>query len=68
MDHREIKETPIWQLFQKGQSYGHRVNRFRDTDRNYRMYNGDQWAGANLGGIEPVQINFIKSKISLLVF
>jgi hypothetical protein len=31
-----------------------------DTDRNYRMYNGDQWNGAKLGGIEPVQKNFIK--------
>ena len=24
------------------------------------MYNGDQWAGAKLGGVEPVQKNFIK--------
>ena len=60
MDLREIKETPIWQLYEKGRNYHRRVGIFVDTDRNYRMYNGDQWDGANLGGIEPVQKNFIK--------
>jgi hypothetical protein len=33
---------------------------YTDTDKNYRMYNGDQWGGAKLGEIEPVQKNFIK--------
>jgi hypothetical protein len=33
---------------------------YTDTDRNYRMYNGNQWDGAKLGGVEPVQKNFIK--------
>jgi hypothetical protein len=31
-----------------------------DTDRNYKFYNGDQWSGAKLGDVEPVQKNFIK--------
>lgn len=60
MNEREIRETPIWQLFEKGRNYLRRIGAFVDTDRNYRMYNGDQWDGANLGGIEPVQKNFIK--------
>ena len=60
MDLREIQETPIWRLFQKGQDYHRRMNVYTDTDRNYRMYNGDQWAGAKLGDVEPVQKNFIK--------
>lgn len=60
MDLQEIKETPIWQLYEKGRNYHRRVGIYTDTDRNYRMYNGNQWEGAKLGDIEPVQKNFIK--------
>ena len=60
MDVMEIKETPIWSLFEKGRNYHRRVGIYVDTDRNYRMYNGNQWEGANLGDVEPVQKNFIK--------
>ena len=60
MDLQEIRETPIWELFEKGRNYHRRTNIYVDTDRNYRMYNGNQWEGANLGGVEPVQKNFIK--------
>lgn len=56
----EIKETPIWQLYQKGQNYHRITGIYTDTDRNYRMYNGNQWEGAKLGDVEPVQKNFIK--------
>ena len=60
MDLQEIRETPIWSLYEKGRNYHRRMNIYTDTDRNYRMYNGNQWEGANLGGVEPVQKNFIK--------
>ena len=60
MDIREIQETPIWQLYEKGRNYHRRVGIYVDTDRNYRMYNGNQWEGAKLGDVEPVQKNFIK--------
>ena len=60
MDLREIKETPIWRLFEKGRSYQLSMNMITDTDKNYRMYNGNQWDGAKLGDVEPVQKNFIK--------
>ena len=60
MDIREIKETPIWGLYEKGRNYHRRVGIYVDTDRNYRMYNGNQWEGAKLGDVEPVQKNFIK--------
>ena len=60
MDLQQIRETPIWQLYEKGRNYHRRMNIYTDTDRNYRMYNGNQWEGANLGGVEPVQKNFIK--------
>ena len=57
---KEIKETPIWRLFEKGRNYLRLTNVYEDTDKNYRMFNGDQWAGLKLGGVEPVQKNFIK--------
>ena len=60
MDLREIKETPIWTLYDKGRNYHRRIGIYVDTDRNYRMYNGNQWEGAKLGDVEPVQKNFIK--------
>ena len=60
MDIREIKETPIWGLYEKGRNYHRRTNIYVDTDRNYRMYNGNQWEGAKLGDVEPVQKNFNK--------
>ena len=60
MDIREIQETPIWGLYEKGRNYHRRVGIYTDTDRNYRMYNGNQWEGAKLGDVEPVQKNFIK--------
>ena len=60
MDIQEIKETPIWTLYEKGRNYHRQTGIYVDTDRNYRMYNGDQWGGAKLGDVEPVQKNFIK--------
>ena len=60
MDIQEIMETPIWGLYEKGRNYHRRVGIYVDTDRNYRMYNGNQWEGAKLGDVEPVQKNFIK--------
>lgn len=60
MDIREIKETPIWGLYEKGRNYHRMTGIYSDTDKNYRFYNGNQWDGAKLGGVEPVQKNFIK--------
>ena len=60
MDIKEIQQTSIWTLYEKGQNYHRQVGIYTDTDRNYRMYNGDQWGGAKLGDVEPVQKNFIK--------
>lgn len=67
MDIQEIKETPIWQLFQKGRSFHHRTNIYTDTDRNYRMYNGNQWDGVQMGDVEPIQKNFIKPVVKYKV-
>ena len=56
----DIKETPIWQLYEKGRNFHRLRGIYTDTDRNYRFYNGNQWEGAKLGDVEPVQKNFIK--------
>lgn len=60
MDREEIRETAAWQLYEKGRNYHRLTGIYTDTDRNYRMYNGNQWEGAKLGDVEPVQKNFIK--------
>ena len=60
MDIKEIQETPVWGLYEKGRNYHRMTGIYTDTDRNHRMYNGDQWGGAKLGDVEPVQKNFIK--------
>ena len=60
MELNEIITTPIWDLYEKGRNYHRRVGIYTDTDRNYRFYNGNQWEGAKLGDVEPVQKNFIK--------
>lgn len=60
MDVAEIKETQIWALYEKGRNYHRMMGIYDDTDRNHRFYNGNQWDGVKLGGIEPIQKNFIK--------
>ena len=60
MDMEDIQETGIWQLYERGRNYNRMMGVYVDTDRNYRFYNGNQWEGAKLDGVEPVQKNFIK--------
>ena len=64
---KDIKETDIWQLFEKGRSYLRQKNVYTDTDLNYRMYNGDQWYGAIIDGIEKAQYNFIETIVNYKV-
>jgi hypothetical protein len=60
MDLNDVVETEVWQLYEKGRNYHRLMGVYDDTDRNYRFYNGNQWGGAKLGDVEPVQKNFIK--------
>lgn len=60
MDLEELKKTDVWDLYQQSLNYCNMINMFSDTDRNYRFFNGDQWNGVKLKGVEPVQLNFIK--------
>ena len=60
MDLTDIKQTEIWALYEEAVNYCRMMKVFSDTDVNYRMYNGDQWYGLKVQGIEKVQFNFIK--------
>ena len=64
MDLDELKTTDIWNLFDKGKNYLRLMNVYSDTDLNYRMYNGNQWEGAKIEGIEQAQYNFIETIVN----
>lgn len=59
MNLEDIKTTDVWELYEKGLDYCRSIGMFTDTDKNYRMYNGNQWEGLVTKGIEPIQENFI---------
>ena len=63
----DIPKTSTWELFEKGRNYLRRMNVYTDTDINYRMYNGNQWEGANIDGIEKAQYNFIETIVNYKV-
>ncbi len=67
MELKELKETEVWQLYQRGKSYLYMMNVYSDTDKNHRMYNGNQWEGLKIKSIEPVQLNFIKPVVKYKV-
>lgn len=60
MNLEELEKTDVWELYEKGRNYNRQKKLYTDTDINYRMYNGNQWAGLKIKGIEPVQLNIIK--------
>lgn len=60
MDLEELKQTEVWELYERGRNYNRLKHLYSDTDRNYRMYNGNQWEGLKVSGIEPIQLNIIK--------
>lgn len=60
MDINEIKQTDIWTLYEQSIAFARMKGMYSDTDLNNRMYNGDQWQGLKIKGVEKVQYNFIK--------
>ena len=67
MNLEEISKTETWELYEKGVNFLRQHSVFSDTDLNYRMYEGDQWEGAILGGIEKAQYNFIETIVNYKV-
>lgn len=60
MDLENLKTTEVWELYEHGRNFLRLMNVYSDTDKNYQFYNGDQWNGAKLDGIEKMQYNFIE--------
>jgi len=64
VDLRELKQTDIWNLYERGRNYMRMMHIFSDTDKNYRFYSGNQWEGAKINGIEQAQFNFIETIVN----
>lgn len=64
---KELKETDIWTMYNKNVDYARLHGFFTDVDRCNNFYNGDQWEGIILDGIEKVQYNFIKPIVNYKV-
>lgn len=60
MDIDELEQTDLWSLYEKCSNFLSRRNIYSDTDLNNRMYNGDQWHGLKIEGVEKIQYPFIK--------
>lgn len=67
MNLEELKKTEVWELFEKGKNYLRLNNVYTDTDRNYQFFNGNQWQGAKIEGIEQAQYNFIETIVNYKV-
>ncbi len=63
----EIKETPLWQLYDKGVNYNRTVLLYETTNKCFRFFNGDQWNGLKSGGIEPVSYPIIEPIVNYKV-
>ena len=67
MDLENIRETEVWDLYTQAQMYARKTCLYETTDKNFRMYNDDQWDGVKLKDTEPVQLNFIKPIVNYKV-
>lgn len=61
------QKTDIWQKYERGNDYLHRINLNDRTERAHRFYSGDQWHGLKSGGEELPSLNFIKSVVKYKV-
>ena len=61
MNEKEKKQkTDIWQKFEKCKDYMDKTALVNKTERNWKFFIGDQWAGLKSGGEELPMMNFIK--------
>jgi len=65
---KENKDTTeIWDLYQKGIDYIHKINLVTETDEAHRMYAGEQWYGLQSGNEKMPMFNFIKGVVKYKV-
>ena len=67
MKKNDIRETNLWQLYDKGVNYNRTRQLYDKTDKCFRFYNGDQWNGFKSGGIEPVTYPIVEPIVNYKV-
>lgn len=63
----ELKETSLWEMYDKGVNYNNLINLYSNTDKCFRFYNGDQWSGLKSGEIQPVTYPIIEPIVNYKV-
>lgn len=67
MKRKEENITSVWEEYQRGVDYNYQQQLYEKSKRNYNFYNGNQWEGARLSGIQPITLNIIKSIVKYKV-
>lgn len=67
MNEQDIKETKIWELYNKATDYANKKGYFDDVDLCNDFYLGNQWRGLIVEGIKPVSLPFIDTIVDLKV-
>lgn len=57
---KDVEQTSLWELYDRGRNYLVRMGMYKDTDDNFRMVYGDQWKDIQSGSIAPVSLNVLK--------
>lgn len=57
---KKTEASEIWDLYNKGLDYIHKINLVSNTDEAHRFYSGDQWYGLKSDGEKMPMFNFIK--------
>ena len=63
----DIRETDLWNLYQRGVDYNRLVQLYTKTNKCWRYYHGDQWKGLKSGNIEPVTYPIIEPIVNYKV-
>lgn len=62
MSNKLINKTHIWEKYEAGVRHHNQINLYTATERNYKMYEGDQWYGMKNGDTLPCH-NVIKPTV-----
>lgn len=64
---KDITASELWDLYQKGIGYIHKINLVSETDEAHRFFAGDQWYGLKSDGEKMPILNFIKGIVKYKV-
>ncbi len=63
----EKKQTPDWELLEKGREYNRSLGFYETVDRNERFWRGDQWNGIKGKGLPTPVFNIFKRVVGYFV-